>query len=75
MAQSVLPYQTVTISATARKTDKISEKCKATRRKRGKKRERELRIARDILIKILTAKGADREREVGEKDENELSAA
>lgn len=47
-------------------------------RGRGKERKREsgLRIARDILIKILTAQGTDKERdrekgESGEKDENE----
>lgn len=80
LAQSVLPYQAATISATARKADKISEKCKATGREgveAGRDTESDLRIARDILIKILTAQATDRKRDIervgkrGEKDENE----
>lgn len=41
LAQSVLPYQAETISATACKADKISEKCKAGREGVGVGRERE----------------------------------
>lgn len=62
LAQSVLPYQAATISATARKADKISEKCKGRGRGRERQRESDLRIARDILIKILTAQAPNREK-------------
>lgn len=38
-------------------------------RGRERKRESDLRIARDILIKILTAQGTDKERETEKKGE------